>query len=156
MNNLPTRKDAAANTRAHQPDDDSRRKVRTFAMIGATQKDIARVLRIDPKTLRKHYADELQLGSIEASASIGGKLFALAMEGNVAACIFWMKCRAGWREKADPVVAVSGEDSTGVVIQIVANGEKPEDEGLVTADEPIEGYGRSDDDDDGFDAAARH
>lgn len=37
---------------------------------------------------------------IEANLKVAQSLFALATQGkNVAAAIFWMKARAGWREK---------------------------------------------------------
>lgn len=63
--------------------------------------DIARVLGIDPKTLRKHYRDELDTGHVKATAKVAEFLFRKATtEGAqyVTAAIFWMKPRGGWRE----------------------------------------------------------
>jgi hypothetical protein len=54
--------------------------------------------RIDPKTLRKHYREELNLGETEANAQVAGFLFNAAKNGNVTAQIFWLKTRAKWRE----------------------------------------------------------
>jgi hypothetical protein len=34
--------------------------------------DIARVVGIDPKTLRKHYREELDTGAIKATAKVAG------------------------------------------------------------------------------------
>jgi DNA-binding CsgD family transcriptional regulator len=45
--------------RAHRPDPASRRQVEAMAAYGVPEADIARVLAIDPKTLRKHYRAEL-------------------------------------------------------------------------------------------------
>ena len=59
---------------------------------------IARVVAIDPKTLRKHYRDELDMGETKANAQIAGFLFNAAKSGNVSAQIFWLKIRARWRE----------------------------------------------------------
>jgi hypothetical protein len=64
---------------------------------------IAVMLEIDPKTLRRHYRQELDRGSVEATAKVAQSLFQMAtVDKNVAAAIFWMKARAGWREKPDP------------------------------------------------------
>ena len=71
-----------------------------MAGFGVPQDDIATLLDIDAKTLRKHFRRELDRGSIEATAKVAQTLFRMATEGqNVAAAIFWMKARAGWREK---------------------------------------------------------
>ena len=37
---------------------------------GVPEADVARVLRIDDKTLRKHYRDELDTGAIKATAKV--------------------------------------------------------------------------------------
>jgi hypothetical protein len=61
----------------------------------------ARVVGIDPKTLRKHYRDELDTGQIKATAKVAEFLFRKATtEGSqaVTAAIFWLKTRGGWRE----------------------------------------------------------
>lgn len=70
-------------------------------MVGTPQADIARILGIDEKTLRKHYRDELDLATARANATIGGALFNKAKSGDTVAMIFWMKTRAGWREKVE-------------------------------------------------------
>lgn len=86
--------------RAHRPDERSRRQVEALAAYGVPELDIARVVGIDPKTLRKHYRDELDLGAFKATAKVAEFLFRKATtEGPqcVTAAIFWMKTR-GWRE----------------------------------------------------------
>jgi hypothetical protein len=85
----------------HEPTAENRQIVQLHATIGTPQEDIARVLGIDPKTLRKYYRDELDLASAKANATIGGALFNKAKGGDTAAMIFWMKTRAGWREKQE-------------------------------------------------------
>src|SRR4029078_5898989 len=74
-----------------------------MAAIGTDQKDTARVLKIAPKTLRKHFRDELDLGMVQANAKVGGALFTAATTpgtGQVTAAIFWAKTRMGWKEPA--------------------------------------------------------
>jgi hypothetical protein len=83
---------------AHKPDPTVRRQVESMAAYGIPEHDIARVVGIDPKTLRKHYRDELDLGETKANAQVAGFLFNSAKSGNVSAQIFWLKTRARWRE----------------------------------------------------------
>ena len=78
--------------------------VEAMAAYGIPETDIAKVAKIDPKTLRKHYRDELDLGLIKANAQVGGSLFRKALgdgHGSTTAAIFWLKTRAGWKEAAD-------------------------------------------------------
>ena len=84
--------------RAHKPDPAQRKQVETLAAYGIPAEDIARVVGIDPKTLRKHYRDELDLGETKANAQVAGFLFNAARNGNVTAQIFWLKTRARWKE----------------------------------------------------------
>ena len=84
--------------RAHKPDPALRRQVEAMAAYGIPEADISRVVHIDPKTLRKHYRDELDLGESKANAQVAGFLFNAAKNGNVTAQIFWRKTRARWRE----------------------------------------------------------
>jgi hypothetical protein len=84
--------------RAHQPDPAQRRQVEAMAAYGIPETDISRVLGIDPKTLRKHYRDEIDLGATKANAQVAGFLFNSARNGNVTAQIFWLKTRAQWKE----------------------------------------------------------
>jgi hypothetical protein len=65
---------------------------------GTPETDISRVVDIDPKTLRKHYREELDLGETKANAQIAGFLFNSAKNGNVTAQIFCLKTRAKWLE----------------------------------------------------------
>ena len=87
--------------RTHIPTEAQRQTVSLHATVGTPQEDIARVIGIDPKSLRKHYRDELDLSNVKANATIGGALFNKAKGGDTAAMIFWMKTQAKWREKSD-------------------------------------------------------
>src|ERR1700716_1505897 len=84
--------------RAHQPDPSQRRQVEAMAAYGIPETNIARVVSIDPKTLRKCYREELDLGETKANAQVAGFLFNAAKNGNVTAQIFWLKTRARWKE----------------------------------------------------------
>ena len=72
-----------------------------MAGYGIPETDIARVLGIDPKTLRKHYREELDIGHVKANAKVAESLFRKATgddRQSVTAAIFWLKTRAGWKE----------------------------------------------------------
>jgi hypothetical protein len=84
--------------RAHRPDPSQRRQVEALAAYGIPEADISGVVGIDPKTLRKHYREELDFGETKANAQVAGFLFNAAKNGNVTAQIFWLKTRAKWRE----------------------------------------------------------
>src|ERR1700681_2214160 len=82
-----------------EPTEDQRRTVKALSGYGVPQNGIAIHIAVDAKTLRKHFRNELDRGSVEATAKVAQTLFHLAtVEKNVASVIFWMKARAGWRE----------------------------------------------------------
>jgi len=90
-----------------KPTPEQLRTARAMAGYGMPHVDIATFFDIDAKTLRKHFGRELELGSIEATAKVAQSLFRMATEGkHVAAAIFWMKARAGWREKQPEALAL--------------------------------------------------
>lgn len=96
----------------HEPTSQSRKTVLTMTAYGVTQADISRVLSIDLKTLRKYYRDELDTGAIEANAKVAESLYKRATSGTdksaVTASIFWLKCRAGWKDTSH--VEMTGVD----------------------------------------------
>ena len=92
------------------PTAEQRRVVTAMAGFGVPHDDIALVVRCSPPTLRKWFRHELDVATIEANARVAQCLFQQATKpGNIAASIFWLKARAGWREKQ--IVEVSGTDS---------------------------------------------
>jgi hypothetical protein len=84
-----------------QATDKQRSLVKSLAGFGFTHQEIATFLELkSPKTLRKHFRAELDLGEIQANAKVAQTLFNLATSGqHPAATIFWMKTRRGWRER---------------------------------------------------------
>ena len=52
-----------------------RRQVEAMAGYGVPEIDIARVIGVDPKTLRKHYRDELDTGHVKANAKVAENLY---------------------------------------------------------------------------------
>jgi hypothetical protein len=103
------------------PTDEQRGIVKAFAAYGVQQDEIAKYLDIDPKTLRKHFRRELDVGSIEATTKVAQSLFKAATGGNISAAIFWMKARGGWREKQEIDVTTQGSLTIQVVTGIDRN-----------------------------------
>jgi hypothetical protein len=92
-----------------KPSAEQRKLVRSFAAFGISQEQIARHVGIrSPKTLRRHYRDELDQGAMEANAHVAQTLYKMAVSGQQpVATLFWLKCRAGWKERGS-------NDSTAV------------------------------------------
>lgn len=114
--------------RRYEPTPDQRRTVKTMAGFGIPHTDIAPFIGIDTKTLRKHFREELDRGMTEANAKVAQSLFLMATQGkNVAAAIFWMKARAGWREKIEirPEVTTYDSLSDAELEAIIRQGESP-------------------------------
>ena len=85
----------------HTPEPALRRQVEAMAGYGIPELGIAKVIGVDPKTLRKHYRSELDLGHLKANSAVAQSLFKKATgDGpqSVTAAIFWAKTRMGWKE----------------------------------------------------------
>jgi hypothetical protein len=75
--------------------------VEALAGYGVREDEIGEFIGVDPKTLRKHYRQELRQGHTKANAKVAENLYRRATgEGReaVTAAIFWLKTRAGWKE----------------------------------------------------------
>src|SRR5882762_10916883 len=85
-----------------EPSSEQRKMVEAMAAYGTPETEIAKNVGpkgIDPKTLRKHFRRELSTGGTKATAKVAETLYQMATSGTcVAASIFWMKSRGGWRE----------------------------------------------------------
>jgi predicted ArsR family transcriptional regulator len=85
---------------SYKPRDEQQRMVKTMAALGTRHEDIAVILAITPKTLRKHFRQELARGAIEANAKVGQTLFSMATSGrNIAATIYWDRTRGFSRKR---------------------------------------------------------
>jgi hypothetical protein len=86
----------------HKPSETNRAKVIALVTNGAQQGRIAEHLGIDAKTLRKHYARELEFGTETLLSKVLNNLASIAIKGRglpaVAACKYLLSCRGGYRE----------------------------------------------------------
>ena len=107
----------AVKTPPFEPTEEQRRIVRAMAGFGLPQENIAVLIDVDTEMLRARFQHELDRGAAEGTARVAQTLFQMAtVDKNVSAVIFWMKARAGWREK----VAVSGEDGSQIVFNVIS------------------------------------
>jgi hypothetical protein len=85
-----------------EPTAEQRRNVEALAAYGIPEEDLARTIGehgIDAKTLRKHFRRELNVASTKANSAVAQTLYQMATSGKCpAATMFWLKCRAGWKE----------------------------------------------------------
>lgn len=109
-------------TRAFEPTQKQRESVEFAAAMGMPHERIAALISISADTLVKHFKVELDGGLDKANSQVVQSAFKMAISGKVpAATFFWLKCRAGWRERhadsaaSDPVIRIIGglPDPTG-------------------------------------------
>src|SRR5260370_16416414 len=82
------------------PSAEQRRSVKAIAGLGMRHQDIAVVLEVAEKTLRKHFRVELARGAIEANAKVLQTLYGMATSGeNTAATIFYANTRCALPQK---------------------------------------------------------
>ena len=99
----------------HLPTAQSRAKVIGLACNAIRQDRIAKHLAIDPKTLRKHYHDELTFGMEAVGAQAAGHLIRL-MRGNgmsaFSAIKYYLSCRMHWLEKTTASGAILADEAS--------------------------------------------
>jgi AraC-like DNA-binding protein len=90
-------------TAEYVPTDAQRALVENAAAFGLTQADIAEQLKIDEKTLRKHFRDELSSGKFKVDMT-AGKTVAELMKSRdervrLEAAKYWTARRMGWKPR---------------------------------------------------------
>ncbi len=86
---------------SYVPAANHRSQVEAMAGYGVPEADIAKVLDINPETLRLHYRRELEASCVKTNAKVAENLYRKATgDGReaVTAAIFWLKTRARWKE----------------------------------------------------------
>lgn len=86
---------------AYIPNEATAKQVKTLAAMGMPHVDIGRVVGVSSPVLRRHYRKELDQGEADANAQVAQSLFKQATDKekpNVVAAIFWLKCRANWKD----------------------------------------------------------
>ena len=93
-----------------KPTDEQREQVKAMSSHGVPHRQQAPLIGCSsPKTLRKHFRDELNTGKIQANAKVAGALYQSALDGNVKAQTFWLKAVGGWQETGRVEIVSEGE-----------------------------------------------
>ena len=98
-----------------QPTDEDRALVEQLAAFGIPVESMTLFVKdkagksISEKTLRKHFAKELDQGEMKANFKVAQTLFKKAISGDTTSMIFWLKTRARWKESPQQV-EVTGKD----------------------------------------------
>ncbi|MCU1339716.1 MAG: hypothetical protein JWO19_5297 [Bryobacterales bacterium] len=87
--------------KAFHPSEEERRWVTVMSSYGVRQEDMATEVGLrSPKTLRKHFREELDRGRIGAEYKVRKTLFELAESGAYpSVSMHWLNRQAGWRAK---------------------------------------------------------
>jgi len=99
----------------HEVTEAMTRQIEMLSGIGVPVEQIGRVVGIDKKTIHRHYRDALDIGQAKATSKIAKRLFDIATGESkeaLTACIFWLKCRGGWKPPAEMEVNVGIDNST--------------------------------------------
>lgn len=108
-----------------KPTDEQRQNVEAMVGFGLTFREIASLIRnpethegISVNTLQRHFRSELDGGLAKTRAKVANSLVKKAISENhpqAATCaIFYLKCKAGWRQEDKIVHEIEG--GTGVLI----------------------------------------
>jgi hypothetical protein len=95
----------------HQPDDRLRGLVKWLRIAGYREDQVAEAMSLDPKTLRKHYREELDNAKARTDAMVASSIVMNAVGGpkhewqkaNMTAAIWYTKTQMGWREPKQEV-----------------------------------------------------
>lgn len=82
-----------------EPGSDQSDQVEKMTALGMSPKDIAAILRIEPKLLSKYYKYELETASERINQQVAKVALQQALSGlSPQSTQFWLKTRAGWKE----------------------------------------------------------
>lgn len=111
----------------YEPTEEMRKQVELLSGIGVPLEQICTVAGIDRKTLSKHYREAIDMGYAKANSRMAKRLFDIAngdTRDALPACIFWLKCRAGWKPPAEVEVNIDNSNKTATIINLPAEQEQ--------------------------------
>jgi len=112
---------------AHKPTEETRRMVESTSGLGLPHEQIAILVGIDDKTLRKYYRAELDMGKAKANGQIAKTLFSKAVGGDTTSLIWWTKTQMRWSETIKQ--ELTGEDGSPLLTGIQVSFVQPKDVG---------------------------
>lgn len=116
-------------TAPHVPTDEMREKIREFISFGITIGELSDHFKLDEKTIRKYYSEEIDNSLLNANAKVARVLFKkCVVDEDTASVFFWLKTRAKWREtdkKDDKNTGQALLETLQEAIKDRQNGSKP-------------------------------
>ena len=104
----------------HEPTDQLRKLVESSSGLGLPHEQIAILVGIDDKTLRKHYRQELDIGKAKANSQIAKTLYQKATAGDTTSLIWWTKAQMRWSETVrQEVTGADGKELQGIQVTFV-------------------------------------
>jgi abortive infection bacteriophage resistance protein len=115
-------------------------KVEALSASGYNQKAICQYLKMDEKTLRKHYRHELDVAMMERTMKVAERLYTIAMnpnKDNHVACMFWLKCqsRGGWIEANEELEELAQKGVNKIQIEVIGSEDKEQEVKVENKDE---------------------
>lgn len=101
---------------AYSPSEQTRMQIGLMAAAGIPRNSIYSMLGIDKKTFTKHHEEDYQMGLDKMVSSVAARIYRKAISNDsdaLAAGMFLLKMRAGWREAKH--VEVSGPNGTPLI-----------------------------------------
>lgn len=78
-----------------------REEIEKLAGLALGLEQIATLKKCSIDTLRKHCAEEIEVGRVKAYTLATGQLFLAIKRGNLTGIIFYLKTQHGWKEKTE-------------------------------------------------------
>jgi len=104
----------------HVVNDQTRKLVESSSGLGLPHEQIAILVGIDDKTLRKHYRAELDMGKAKANGQIAKTLYSKAISGDTSSLIWWTKAQMRWSETVkNELTGADGEPLQGIQVSFV-------------------------------------
>jgi hypothetical protein len=107
-----------------RPTEAQRKQVAFFIGMGLTINEIESLTGFSDSTLYKHFRKELDSGRAEQNFKVAENLYNIATsptaKGNVPAAMFWLRTRAGWKDKQHvELTGPDGQPLTKAVSEVV-------------------------------------
>ena len=121
-------RDENGQTLPHSRNDVTAAEVLRLAGLGLDDREIAVVLNMRPGFVRLWYRRELEIGALKITVEVAQTMLRLAKSGkSLAASVFWLKSRSGWRDGSDN----ASRDGTPLMVRVIGGlpGVEPEGEG---------------------------